>query len=90
MHFIAKTRTYSDDITITAEIEKQLRDGVSRADVKITLRLTHIKELNRKSIHELYEHMRKIPEVITKGLKLLVLTKLKRTYLRDKSRKFFP
>ena len=60
-------RYISDNITITAEIEKQLRDGVSRADVKITLRLTHIKELNRKSIHELYEHMRKIPEVITKA-----------------------
>ena len=45
MHFIAKTRTHSDNITIIAEVEKQLRDGVRPADVKICLRLTRIKEL---------------------------------------------
>ena len=56
-----------DNITITAEFEKQLCDGVSPADVKISLRLTGITELHAKWIHELYEHMRKRPEIITIG-----------------------
>ena len=41
----------SDNITITAEVEKQHRDGVSRADVKISLRLARIRELHAKWIH---------------------------------------
>ena len=49
------------------EVEKQLRDGVSPADVKISLRLTRIKELHAKWIYELYEHMKERPEIITNG-----------------------
>ena len=64
--FHCKTHTNSDNITITAEVEKQLRDRLSPADVKISLRLTRIKELHAKWIHELYEHMRKRPEIMTK------------------------
>ena len=56
MHFIAKIRKYSDDITITTEVEKHLRDRVSPAGFKIFLRLTRKKELHTKWIHELYEH----------------------------------
>ena len=42
MCFIAKTRSYSDDITIIVKIEEQPPDGVNPADVKISLRLTRI------------------------------------------------
>ena len=42
MHFIAKSRTGGDNTTITTEVERQLRDGVSHADVKISLRLTRM------------------------------------------------
>ena len=49
-------------ITITAKVEKHLRDGVSPADVKISLRLTQIKEQHAKWIHE---HMRKRLRIIT-------------------------
>ena len=62
--FHCKTRTYSGNITITAEVKKQLRDGVSPADIKISLRLTRINELHAKRIHD---HMRKRLEVITNG-----------------------
>ena len=50
-----------------AEVETQLRDGVSPADVKISMKLTRIKELHAKWIHELYDHMRKSPDIITNG-----------------------
>ena len=40
----------NDNITIIllAELEKQLRDGVSLAKVKIFLRLTRVKEVHAK------------------------------------------
>ena len=44
MHFIAKLAHISDNIIINAEAEKQQRDGVSPADVKISLRLASAKE----------------------------------------------
>ena len=40
MHLIAKTHTHSNNITTTAEVEKQLRDGVNPVEVKLFLRLT--------------------------------------------------
>ena len=64
---LEKTRTQSDNITINAEVEKQLRDGVSPTDIKLSLGLTRIKELNVKWIHELYEHIRKKPEITANG-----------------------
>ena len=65
--FNCKTRTYSDNITITADVEKQLQDGVSPANVKTSLGLTRIKELHAQWLHELYEHTKKRPGIITDG-----------------------
>ena len=56
-----KVEHIRDDITITAEVEKQLRDGVSPAEVKISLRLTCVKDL------------RKRPEIITNGFEAAVI-----------------
>ena len=47
----------SDNITIPTEVKKQL----------CALRLTRIKKLHTKWIHELYQHIRKKPEIITNG-----------------------